>query len=108
MSSAKWLRVPGGHAYERKPVLESGRGHDRQRAVAARDPEDARSVRHRLVDERREAVAGSQNDRVDAALARQLGEVGALGLAAAGPRVDEEHGLRRRHPVRRIRAGPRA
>ena len=42
----------GGDADERKPVRESGCGHDGERSVAAGDPERVRAVRHGLVDER--------------------------------------------------------
>ena len=89
----------GGNADERKLVRESGCGHDGERPVAAGDAERVRAARHRLVDERCEVVVRAQDDHVDAALARPLGEAGARRLAATGPRVDEEHG-----PLRRIRA----
>ena len=107
----------GGNADERKVVRESGCGHDGERPVAAGDAERVRAARHRLVDERREVVVGAQDDHVDAALARPLGEAGARRLAATRPRVHEEHGpLRRigggpgvrRHPERRTRSERRA
>ena len=82
----------GGDTDERKLVRERGRGRDGERAVAAGDAERVRAVRHGLVDERREVVAGAQDDHVDAALACPLGEAGARCLAAARPRVDKEHG----------------
>ena len=104
----------GGNADEREPVRESGCGDDGERPVAAGDAERVRAARHRLVDERREVVVRAQDDHVDAALARPLGEAGARRLAATGPRVDEEHGplrrirgrsgSRKRHPERRSRS----
>ena len=67
----------GGNADERKVVRESGRGHDGERPVAAGGAERVRAARHRVVDERREVVVRAQDDHVDAALARPLGEPGA-------------------------------
>ena len=102
----------GGNADERKHVRESSCGHNRERAVAPGDSEGVRAVRDRLVDERRKAVPGVEDDHVDAALSRALGEAGARRLATAGPRVDEQHGPPRpiggaeagmRHPERRSR-----
>ena len=93
----------GGNADERKAVRESGCGHDGERPVAAGDAERVRAARHGVVDERCEVVVRAQDDHVDAALARPLGEAGARRLAATGPRVDEEHG-----PLWRIRGRPGA
>ena len=89
----------GGNADERKVVREGGRGDDGERAVAAGGAERVGAARHGVVDQRREVVVRAQDDRVDAELARPLGEAGARGLAAAGPRVDEED-----RPLRRSAA----
>ena len=67
----------GGDADERKVVRERGRGDDGERPVAAGDAERVRAARDGLVDQRREVVVRAQDDRVDAALARPLGEPGA-------------------------------
>ena len=101
----------GGNADERKHVREASCGHNRERAVASGDSEGVRAVRDRLVDERRKAVPGAEDDHVDAALSRALGEAGARRLAAAGPRVDEQHGPLRpiggaRLPALRVGVGP--
>jgi hypothetical protein len=92
-----------GDTDERKLVRERGLGRDGERPVAAGDAERVRPVRNGLVDERPEVVAGTQDDHVDAALECSLGEVGAVCLAAARPRVDEEH-----RPLRRIHRRPGA
>ena len=101
----------GGNADERKLVRECGCRDDGERSVAAGDAERVRAARHGVVDERCEVVVRAHDDHVDAALARPLGEAGARRLAAAGPRVDEEHGPPRRitqraerHPERRAAA----
>ena len=91
----------GGNADERKPVRECGCCDDGERPVAAGDAERVRAARHGVIDQRCEVVVRAQDDHVDAALARPLGEAGARRLAAAGPRVDEEHG-----PPRRINGVP--
>ena len=104
----------GGDADERKVVRECDCCDDGERSVAARGAERVRAARDRVFDERGEVVIRAQDDHVDAELARPLGEAGARRLAAAGSRVQEEHGpLRwirgrrgaRRHPVRRNRTG---
>ncbi len=73
----------GGDADEREPVRECGGRDDGQRAVAAGGTERVGSPRDGLGDQCSEVVAGAQDDRVDAALARQLGEAGAGRLPAA-------------------------
>ena len=82
----------GGNADERKPVRECGGRDDGQRSVAAGDTERVGAARDGVGDQRSEVVVGAQDDRVDAALARQLGEAGTRRLAAARLRVDEEDG----------------
>ena len=93
----------GGDADEGKPVREGGCSDDGERSVAAGDAERVRAARHRLVDQRCEVVVRAQDDHLDAALARPLGEAGARRLAATGLRVDEQHGLPRR--IRAVAAG---
>jgi hypothetical protein len=93
----------GGDTDERKVARERGRRRDGERPVSAGDAERVRPVRHGLVDERLEVVAGAQDDHVDAALACPFGEAGAGCLAAARPRVDKQHG-----PLWRIRRRPDA
>ena len=95
----------GGDADERKPVCKGGCSDDGERSVAAGDPEHVRAARHSLVDQRCQVVVSAQNDHLDAALARPLGEAGARRLAATGLRVDEQHGPPR--PVRGVPAGMR-
>ena len=92
----------GGNADERKPVCERGCRDDGERSVAAGDAERVRAARHGLVGQRSQGrLVRLHDDHLDSALARPLGETGALGLAAAGLRVDEQHG-----PLRRIRGFP--
>lgn len=67
-----------------------GRGHDRQGSVAAGHAERIRAGRHRLADERREALIGAEDDYLDPAFAGTVAEGGAGGRAVAGLRVDEQ------------------
>ena len=91
----------GGNADEGKPVRECGRRDDGQRSVAAGDAERVGAARDGVGDQRPEVVVRAQDDHVDAALARPLGEPGARGLAAARLRIDEEHGRRGGSAARR-------
>ena len=81
----------GGNADERKPVRECGRRDDGQRSVAAGDAERVGAARDGVGYQRPEVVVRAQDDHVDAALARALGEPGTRGFAAARLRIDEEH-----------------
>ena len=74
----------GGDADERKPVWNGCCSDDGERSVAAGDPEHVDAARHSLVDQRCQVVVSAQNDHLDAALARPLGEAGARRLAATG------------------------
>ena len=92
------------------------RRHERLRAVAAGHPDDLRAARDRALGELEQVIAALQDDRLDAPLAGLGGEVEALGLAAAGLQVDDQHRrvrLRRRAPAapaarreRRLPAAP--
>ena len=84
-------------------VLGGDRRDDRLRAVAARHRERVGAALDGRAHERLEVAPGSQLDRLDAAGASLLGEVEALGLAAAGARVEEQH--RAARAARRAAAG---
>ena len=86
----------GGNADERKSVRECGCSDDGERPVAAGDAERVGAARHCVSDQRCEVVVRAQDDHVDPALARPLGEAGARRLAATGLRVEEEYGPPRR------------
>ena len=103
----------GGNADERKPVRERGCGDDGERPVAAGDAERIRAARHGLVDQRCEVVVRAQDDHVDAALARPLGEAGARALPPPDLGLTNSTGRRGgaaaaaaagRHPERRSRS----
>ena len=67
----------GGNADEGKSVRECGRRDDGQRSVAAGDAERVGAARDGVGYQRSEVVVRAQDDHVDAALARPLGEPGA-------------------------------
>ena len=90
-----------GNADEGKSVRECCCGDNGERPVAAGDAERVRAARHCPVDQGCESLVRTDDDDVDAALEGPLGEPRALGLATAGPRIDEEDG-----PLRRIRGFP--
>jgi hypothetical protein len=84
--------VPGAgwNANEREAVGPCGRGHDAERSVAAGHAERIGSVGNGFVDEGYEVVVRTEDEGLDASLARPLDEPCPRSPAAAGPRVDEQ------------------
>ena len=78
--------------------LGGDRGDDRLRAVAAGHRQPVGAAGDRVAHELLEVPRGAELDRLDPARAGLVGQREALGLAAAGLRVEEQHRpLRRRH-----------
>ncbi len=82
----KWNAVRGRH-----------RGHHRQRPVATGHPKRVSAGRHCFTGQRVQVLSGGEDDNLDPLRARTLGDPGVCGLAATGPRVDEQ-----RRPTRRV------
>ena len=95
-SSAKWLRVPAGTQTKGSPCGTAAVATTARRSVARGDPEHVHAARHSLVDQRCQVVVSAQNDHLDAALARPLGEVDARRLAATGLGLTNNTGRRGR------------
>ena len=85
----------GRRADERPSVRDGCCGDDSERPVAAGHAERVRAARHGVGDQRGKIVVRAQDNHLDSALARTLGESGTRSLATARPRVDEQHGLLR-------------
>ena len=85
----------GGNAHEREVVRGRCGGHDRQRPITASHAEGICAASCGCLSELCQALAGSQNDRLDTQLAGPLNDTAALGRAPPGPGIDEQHRLPR-------------
>jgi len=85
---------PGRDARVRKVQFRGDHRHDRLRSVSPGHGEPVRATLYGSSDKLFEIVAAAQLDRFDPAAAGLVGKVEALGLAAAGKRVVEQHRVR--------------
>ena len=96
------MRVPAGMQAYGSPQLGRDRGDDRLRAVPAGHGQPVRAALDGGADQRLEVVTTLQFDGLEATAAGLLGQREALGFAATGLRVVEEHRSLRRRCARQI------
>ncbi len=85
----------GRDADERDTALDGDRRHERLRSVAARHAEAVRAPGDGIAGELLEIESVVEHHRLDAELVGQFDETELVDLAAAGPRVADQHRMTR-------------